>query len=155
MIDTSTYQTVGTIPTGCYPSSMAVTPDGAQLWISQRLSNRVDVIDTLTNKDLFGFEVPSATGIGFNPSGTFAYLASGTSPGYIQVVNMQNYQQVTQITVGNLPHVVAVTPTGKHVFVTNLGDVTISQIDTATSTVLRTLTLPNGDNHPLGLNFIH
>ena len=109
---------------------MAVTPDGAQLWISQRLSNRVDVIDTLTNKDLFGFEVPSATGIGFNPSGTFAYLASGTSPGYIQVVNMQNYQQVTQITVGNLPHVVAVTPTGKHVFVTNLGDVTISQIDT-------------------------
>ncbi|MGD0438952.1 MAG: beta-propeller fold lactonase family protein, partial [Bryobacteraceae bacterium] len=154
IVSTSTYQTVGNIPTGCYPSSMAVTPDGAQLWVSQRGDNRVDVYDTVTNAHVFGFNVPNATGIGFNPSGTIAYIAGFNTPGTIQVIDMQTYQQIAQITVGDDPHVVAVTPTGKHVFVTNMGSNSISQIDTATNTVLRTLQLPNNDQHPLGLNFI-
>ncbi len=154
IVNTSTYQTVGTIATGCYPSSMAMTPDGAQLWVSQRGDNRVDVYDTLTTAHVFGFNVSNATGIAFNPSGTVAYIAEFASPGYVLVINMQTYQQITQIAVGDNPHVVAVTPTGKHVFVTNTGSASISQIDTLTNTVLRTLSLPNNDQDPLGLNFI-
>jgi YVTN family beta-propeller protein len=155
IVDTTTFQSVGTIATGCYPSTMAVTPDGSQLWVSQRGSNSLDVYDTVTNAHVIGYNVANATGIAFNPSGTFAYIAEYASPGTILVINTETYQQVTQITVGDDPHVVAVTPTGRHVFVTNVGSNSISQIDTATNTVLRTLPLPNNDQHPLGLNFVH
>jgi YVTN family beta-propeller protein len=53
--------------------------------------------------------------------------------------------------VGNLPHVLAVTPSGHHLFVTNALSGTIMQIDTSTDKVLRTI--PVG-NHPLGITFI-
>ena len=59
-----------------------------------------------------------------------------------------------KIGVGELPHVVKVTPTGHHVFVTYGGSNSISMISTASQKVVRTITLPNGLRHPLGLAFI-
>jgi YVTN family beta-propeller protein len=50
--------------------------------------------------------------------------------------------------------VVAVTPSGRHVFVTNVQSNSISQINTTTNMVIRTITLPTGLMHPLGITFI-
>src|SRR6202007_1264327 len=49
------------------------------------------------------------------------------------------------IGVGPYPRGVAVTPDGSKVYVTNLGDNTVSVIDTATNTVTGS-TIPVGDN---------
>jgi YVTN family beta-propeller protein len=153
VIDLSTMKFTGTtLPTGDFPQSIAVTPDGSQVWVGSWGGGRVDVFDTLTNAPLAAFNVPSANGIAFNPNGTRAYIASGQSPGYVQVVDVQALQTIVQIPVGNLPHAVRVTPTGRHVFVTNVLSNSISQIDTGTNTVLRTVTLKG--QHPLGLAFI-
>jgi YVTN family beta-propeller protein len=45
-------------------------------------------------------------------------------------------------------------PTGRHLFVTNGLSNSISQISTITNRVIRTIKLPNGLKHPLGLTFI-
>jgi YVTN family beta-propeller protein len=154
VIDLTTMKFTGTtLQTGDFPQSIAVTPDGSQVWIGSWGSGRVDVYDTLTNAPLAGFNVPSTNGIAFSPNGARAYIASGQSPGYVQVVDVQALQTIVQIPVGNVPQVVLVSPTGRHVFVTNALSNSISMIDTGSNTVLRTLNLKRRI-HPLGLAFI-
>ena len=154
VIDLTTMKFSGTmLPVGDFPASIAVTPDGSQLWVSSWGSNRVDVFDTLTNVGVAAFNVPSPNGIAFNPNGTRAYIAaSGQTPGYIQVIDVQALQTIVQIPVGSLPHAVLVSKTGRHLFVTNAVSNSISLIDTGSNTVLRTIKLRA--KHPLGLAFV-
>jgi YVTN family beta-propeller protein len=153
VIDLTTLKFSGTmLPVGDFPQSIAVTPDGSQLWVSSWGSNRVDVFDTLTNVGVAAFNVPSPNGIAFNPNGTRAYIAaSGQTPGYVQVIDVQTLQTIVQIPVGSLPHAVLVSQTGRHLFVTNVLSNSISLIDTGSNTVLRTIKLRA--QHPLGLAF--
>ena len=154
IIDMATLTVSGTFPTFCYPSGLAVSPDGSQVWVASRGDGRVDVFDTSTNAHVFGFNVPLATGIAFNPSGSTVYLAEGDSPGAIQVIDASSYQLITRIAVGNLPHVLRVSPSGHDLFVTNALANNISEINTSTNTVTKTIPLPKGDIHPLGLAFL-
>jgi YVTN family beta-propeller protein len=153
VIDLTTMKFTGTtLPTGDFPQSIAVTPDGSQVWIGSWGGGRVDVFDTLTNAPLAAFNVPSANGIRFNPTGTRAYIASGQGSGYVQVVDVQALQTIVQIPVGSNPHALLVSATGRHLFVTNVLSNSISLIDTSTNTVLRTINLRA--QHPLGLAFV-
>ena len=155
IIDMATLTVSGTFPTFCYPSGLAISPDGSQVWVAARGDSRVDVFDTATNAHVFGFNVPSATGIAFHPSGSTVYLAEGDSAGFVQVIDASSYQLITRIQVGSLPHVLRVTPSGHNLFVTNALSNNISRISTSTNTVVMTINLPNGAMHPLGLAFIH
>jgi YVTN family beta-propeller protein len=154
IIDMATFNITGNVAVGCAPSSVKVTPDGSQLWVSSRGASRVDVFDTATNLDVVAFNVQAPTGIAFNPTGTTAYVGEGISPGNVVVIDTSTYQITTRIPVGDLPHAVKVTPSGHHVFVTNGLSNSISQISTTSNTVVRTIKLPNGLKHPLGLTFI-
>jgi DNA-binding beta-propeller fold protein YncE len=60
-----------TVPLTVTPRSVFVSPDGTPLWITSQLENN--------------------TGVGFNPTGTIAYVASATTPGTVQAVNTQDY----------------------------------------------------------------
>jgi YVTN family beta-propeller protein len=153
ILDLNTMTFTGTsIPVGAFPADMAITPDGSQLWVSSRGDSRVDVFDTATNERIAGYNVVLATGVAINPTGTRAYLASGVSPGSITVVDTSTFITVANIPVGDLPHAVAVTSTGRHVFVTNAQSNSITQIDAASNTVVQTIQLKG--QHPLGLAFV-
>ena len=65
----------------------------------------------------------------------FAILAVVTLQGFASATT-PSQTAVTSITVGTYPTGVAVSPDGSSVWVTNFGDGTVSQIDTATSTVV-------------------
>jgi len=69
------------------------------------------------------------------------------------VINPATFTIETTIPVGSLPHAVAVSPTGRHVFVANALANTISEISTATNAVIGTINLPELQ-HPLGLTFV-
>ena len=155
IIDMASLTVTGTIPVRCFPSAIAVTPDGSQVWVSEHGDGVVDIFDTATNANVAAFNIANANGIAFNPTGTTAYIADGSSAGNIVVIDTSTYTVVTRIPVGNLPHVVRVTPSGHDVFVTNALSNSISQIGTSTNTVIRTLTFPNGAQHPLGLAFVN
>jgi YVTN family beta-propeller protein len=155
IIDMSTFAVIGNIPVGCFPAAMAVTPDGSQLWVTQRGDSRMDAFDTATNALVASFNVPLATGVAFDPAGKTAYVGEGLSPGFIDVIDTSSYQRTAQIPVGSLPFNVLVTPSGHDVFVTNGLSNSISQISTVGNTVVRTILMPNNSKHPSGLAFIH
>jgi YVTN family beta-propeller protein len=153
ILDLNTMTFAGTsIPVGAFPAGMAITPDGSQLWVSSRGDSRVDVFDTATNEKLTSYNVLLSTGVAINPTGTRAYLAEGTAPGSIIVVDTSTFSIVANIPVGDLPHSLAVTSTGRHVFVTNALSNSITQIDAASNTVVQTIKLKG--QHPLGLAFV-
>jgi len=49
VINTSTNAVIKTITVGSNPKSVAVTPDGARVYVTNQGSNTVSVIDTATN----------------------------------------------------------------------------------------------------------
>jgi len=124
-----------------------------RVWVPCRGDSDLFVIDTLTNTVVgFNANINLATGVAFTPNGSKAYVAEGTElSGIIDVIDMTTFQIANRIPVGNLPHVLAVTPSGRHLFVTNALSGTIMQIDTSTDKVLRTI---QAGNHPLGITFI-
>ena len=70
-------------------------------------------------------------------------LFPGGVPGNtVSVIQTKSNEVVATIEVGNLPAGVAITPDGKHAYVTNRGDNKVSVIDTATHTVV---SVPDGD----------
>jgi YVTN family beta-propeller protein len=153
ILDLTNMSFTGTsIAVGAFPSSMAITPDGSQLWVSSRGESRVDVFDTATNEPIAGFTNQLSTGVAINPTGTRAYMAAGISPGILTVVDTSTFSFLAQIPVGNFPHAVAVTSTGRHVYVTNALSNSISLIDAVGNKVIRTINLKG--KHPLGLALV-
>ncbi len=153
ILDLNTFTFSATqLAVGAFPSSMAITPDGTQLWVSSRGDSVVDVFDTATNEHIAGYGILLATGVAINPAGTRAYLASGISPGSITVVDTSTFNTVANIPVGNFPHAVAVTSTGRHVYVTNALSNSISLIDAKGNKVIGTINLKG--QHPLGLALV-
>ena len=153
ILDLNTMRFTGTsIAVGAFPAGMAITPDGTQLWVSSRGDSRVDVFDTATNQTLAGFGNLLSTGVAINPTGTRAYLLAGVSPGTVTVVDTSTFNFVATIPVGNFPHAVVVTSTGRHVYVTNALSNSISLIDAVGNKVIRTISLKG--QHPLGLALV-
>ena len=160
VIDLTTRKVLTTLFVAGYPAGIASTPDGSQVWVTSRGDGVLSVIDTMTNSVVYTDDsFPYVTGIAFNPTGTRAYIATGdpgtgSTNGFLNVVDTATYQVLNTITVGVMPHKVKMTPTGRYVFVTNALSKSISQVSTETEKVVRTLTLPNGLKHPLGLALI-
>ena len=155
VIDVPNRKLLTTIPTDAFPASVAVTPDGSTVWVPNRGDSTITIIDTLTNTVTAKIAADYPTGVAFNPTGTRAYVAEaelGSANGYLRVFDVSSTATIARIPVGNLPHVVKVTPSGHDVFVTNLGSNSISQINPNTNTVIRTIPVPG--QHPQGLAFV-
>ncbi len=61
--------------------------------------------------------------------------SSGLGNGTVQVINTATNSIISNITVGNNPTGIAITPNGQYVYVTNYGSNTVSVINTTTNTV--------------------
>ena len=128
-----------------YATSIVLMPDATRLWICNNMSG-VTVLDVLTNTIVANIPVVNPWSVAFNRTGTRAYIASAPpgQNGTVEVYDANSYANLASIVVGRAPHTVAVTPSGRHVFVVNnFTPGTISQISTATNTVIRTF--PVGD----------
>ena len=102
--------------------------------------------------DFAAFLAPRlVTGLGLMASraeaAPFLYVANGSNPGTVSVIDTATNMVVATITVGSSPGI-AVTPDRKHVYVTNPSSNSVSVIDTATNTVVKTITV--GSN-PFGV----
>lgn len=138
----------GTIAVGATPQGVAVSPDGATLYVVNQGPDTVSVIDTDTQS------VTATISVGVNPilvavspdGGTVYVTNNGGSS--VSVIDAGTNTVTATIPVGVSPYGVAVSPDGATVYVANYQDNTVSVIDTGTSTV--TDTIPVG-NHPLGV----
>ncbi len=132
------------------PWGAALTPEGDELYVANKGSNTVSVIDTKANIITKTIAVGSAPwGVAINPSGTLTYVAN-SGAGTVSVIDITTKKMIATIAVGSDPHWIAFAPDGKYAYLTNNDGNTVSVIDAGTHTVTQTVPL---STHPEGICF--
>ena len=140
-------------PTSSQP--LALSASGDILAVVNPDNNSVSIFDLRADKNRRLATVPVQTepnGVAVLPNGLKAYVANTVS-GTITVINMNIANGVISkptkhVVVGTEPYSLVLTPNGKRLYVANARSNSISCIDTATDTVVATVT---GMREPRGL----
>ena len=154
VIDTAENQVTATIPVGRGAHRLAVTPNGAFLYVANGCSQTVSVISTATNAVTATIQTnTNATEVAITPDGAFAYVTNALEDN-VTVINTSTNGITTTIPVGGCPWGIAFTPDGAFAYVVNAapanvphgpvgcpiaGDGSVSVIDTATNRVVATV----------------
>jgi bacillolysin len=146
VIDTSTNVVITTVNagTGCFcvgPDGVAVTPDGALVYVTNELDNTVSVIRTATNSVIAAIAVgngPSAVVV--SRDGTRAYVLNGSSSTSVSVIDTSTNAVIATIPLGVIQaRGIAVAPNGTRVYAATYGSNSVKVIDTASNTVITTI----------------
>lgn len=157
VIDTATNAVVGMpITVGVEPRGITFAPNGTRAYVANGDSDTVSVIDAATRAVTATIAVGGEPrGIAASPDGARVYVANvEDNPFGVDTVSRINTATNTvepAITVGNEPRGLAISPDSSRVYVTNFDDGTVSVIDTATDTVVDTVTVGAGFAEPRGI----
>jgi YVTN family beta-propeller protein len=134
LMATPTYTLEKTIPIGKGPTGLGTSPDGTKVYVADRFTESVYVVDTSTN-DVIA-TIPMGAGpnaVTVSPDGTRAYVGlHGTNQ--VATIDTATNQVIKTVKVGPGVTEVAVTPDGSRVYASNSSGSTVSVIDTATNT---------------------
>lgn len=150
-IDTATNAVLRTTPLVVTQArGMAITPDGARLYVSTYGSNSVKVVETATMSVMATIPVGNVPmGVDVSPNGSHVYVAAASSNAVFAIATATN-TVVATIPVGTQPLSARVTPDGSRVYVANDLSKTVSVIDTQTHTVITTVSV---ESNPRTLDF--
>lgn len=155
VIDTATDVVIATIAAGT--GGMTITPDGTRAYVVSG-NNAVAVIDTATNTVIATVTVNAGTrgdgGIAITPDGTGAYVgAPDHAPAIVSVIDTDPASSTYNTVVATVdvapgiqaaPFGVAITPDSTRAYVTVIRTGTVAVIDTASNTVVQSVTLSPG-----------
>ena len=139
-----------TVTVGSEPGGVAVTSNGAYVYVANYENNTASVINTATNTVTATATVGSkptgslctvlSADLALMPNGAYAYVTNsgGTT---VSVISTATNTVAATVPVGGYPAGVAVTPNGAYAYVTNYGSKSVSVINTATNTVAATVTV--------------
>jgi len=135
-IATANMQAGATLPLAGFPGSLAVSPNGNELWAANRTPAQVTVAGSAVNKTVGAAEVAfSPYSLAVTPDGGKVYVSSAIS-GDITVVDGQTFARRASLNVGNGFNIVgenAVSPDGARAYM--ILDA-IQVIDTATDQIV-------------------
>jgi YVTN family beta-propeller protein len=142
VIDAGTNTVIATIPVGLSPNGIAVTPDGAFVYVANEGGTTVSVIDTAVNAVVETVTVGlSPKEVAVSPDGLLVYV---TRPGWNRIALIDT---ATNTVVDNLaiydPWNLVFTPDGATLYVSHANLSAVSAIDTTTRTVVATVPLPS------------
>jgi len=155
VISTNTHQVVDTIRVEGAPGSIAISPDGKQLWV--RTVNGVSVIDVAKREVIAS--IPTGGGFIFamGPGATarFTFVpAIAEQPALVYVnnaqdntitaIDMNSLTVVATIPVGTKPTGLDYSPLSKKLYVVNQESSDISVIDVSTNQVIKTIAAQKG-----------
>ncbi len=120
---------LGTVKVGQSPSGLAIDPAGARLYVANRES------DTLSVIDLGNFHALATVPVGHAPFGVTIQggrvFVANVQSGDVSVVDTGTLAETRRLKVGDFPYAVAVTPDGSRILVTNQHGGTLSVFDGA------------------------
>jgi YVTN family beta-propeller protein len=154
VLTTATGAVSAPITVGHLPHGVAITPDGKHAYVTNQIDGTVSVITTATGAVSTPITVgESPGGVAITPDGKHAYVTNSANYGVVDpsrisvtlgtvsVITTATGAVSAPLTVGKGPDAVAITPDGKHAYVTNNGDDTVSVITTATGAVSTPITV--------------
>lgn len=126
--------------TGVQPKSVAVSPDGAQLWVCNfGYSGRknVYVYDATTLERIGMVEFPgNAVEVGFTHDGSRAYV-SNFGRGVVEVIDAKTFELIAEVAeVGVHPKVIAVAPDDDRFYVANWSSSDVAVVDVRSNEVI-------------------
>jgi YVTN family beta-propeller protein len=141
---------IKTIDVGQYPNDIAFNPRNNNMYVANRGSTTVSVVDGSTNEVVDTISVGSfPISIAFNPSNNDMYVANLGSD-TVSVIDSSRNTVVDTIPVGTRPQGIAFNPSNNDMYVTKQISDTVSVIDSSMNTVVNTI--PVGA-FPIGIAF--
>ena len=145
VIDTATNAVTATIPVGSDPSGIAITPDGAHVYVTNvgtTASGSVSVIATSSNSVVATINLGNVgpLGIAITPDGSRAYVLDGL--GDVSVIATSSNTVTATVTfpqVGSCPFGIAITPDGTRFYVASSSSNSVVVIDTSNNAVAATI----------------
>ncbi len=143
-----------TVTVGGTPAGTALSPDGKTVYVTNQANNTVSAIDTATNKVTNTIAVGNRPfGVAISPDGRTLYVAN-SADNTVSVINTatatpdvadRSAAAVSTVTVTTIPgfktpYALAINADGSTLYVTNLGDNSVSVINTATKATTKTIT---------------
>lgn len=140
VIDTRTNTLAQTIPVGVRPSDVAVSSDGQRAYVTNFASGGISIIDTQKNSVIGAIPIlgDSLTHLAVSPNGQQLYVLENFFTHGVAVVDAASGVVSANIPSSG-PTALAVSPDGRHVYVANGADGTLSVIETATNTIAATI----------------
>lgn len=142
MLDGDDLSIMDTVSVGAGAHSVAVSPNGREIWVTCTRDNTISVIDAynldiLRNIDLGDVDY-RPMGIAFTPDGNHVYVTF-ESMGRVGVFVADTYELLSTIFVGDDPGYVLFTPDGRKAYVVNVQNPQVTVIRTSDSSVIATL----------------
>jgi YVTN family beta-propeller protein len=133
-----------TIPVGSTPGFAVASPKGRQIYIANRTTGVITVVDTAVNKVTATIPVPAGPPqfLAFSPDGRRVYVSIWNTERTIAAVSVLDATTntiVATVPVDTRPFLAAVTRDGKLLYVPNHDSGTVSVIDAATNSVTTTI----------------
>ena len=117
--DSQSHTVTDAIFAGTRPVSIAITPNGAKVYIANELDNTVSVYAPATQQIIRTIPVGSLpTGIAISPDGTRVYVMNRGSDS-VSVISTTTDQVIATVIVDSGPVGIAISPDGKRAYVTN------------------------------------
>jgi RHS repeat-associated protein len=140
--------TVPVCPNDGAPFALAITPDGAKVYVTCPNTREVDVLSTASESIIATIPTGGGPGggpfaIAITPDGTKAYVALQSSLPAVLDINTSTNTITGSIPVPSARDGAASTPDGTLLYVTNDASESVSVINTATDTVVHTVTVGN------------
>ena len=129
-------------PSATSPKGLAISPDGAKLYVANQRGGTISVVDTDTLQALEPISLPAGSepaGLDITPDGRKLYAANRAGNGSVYSVDLTGSRAPAPINTGQGAREVAISPDGSLAYVTNQVAGSVVVVDTLTDTVATSL----------------
>jgi YVTN family beta-propeller protein len=145
VIDPATNQVVGTIEGIEVPHGVTIAPDGSRIYVTDESLSTLDVVDAKSLKVTKRIKLTGRpNNVAASNDGKWVYAAIAQPPGAVDVIDTATLTRTKSIPTKGSIHNVYVTPDGKYAVAGSIPGASINVIDTATNTVVWTMTMKSG-----------
>ncbi len=149
IVDLTRMKLTGMLPSGTDPEQLAVSPDGAYLFVANEDAAKLSIIDTAKAVVVDTIEVGGEPeGVGVEPSGRRVWVTSEADDA-VFVVDLTLRKVVKKVPVGPRPRSVAFLPDGSRAYVPSENGATLTVVDARRLETDRTIRLADG-MRPMG-----
>lgn len=137
-IDTSSYEIERVVEVGAVPKYVAVTPDGAQVLVTNWCTMDLTVVDAATAKvtKTIPLDGRHPRGIAVTPDSKTAFVAIMGSDRTVEV-DLAKGEVAPFVETGRNPRHLVMSPDGAYLYVTNSGSDTVTKVDARSGQVVK------------------